>query len=78
MNWKSCLLYQKIIKNYDCQGYLDGKKFVRKTDGDENKIKAPKFKYKEWDRDSYIKTMFIMIKALQMKIDMLEEKVNER
>jgi len=32
---------------------------------------------KEWESDSYIKGLFVMIKTLQHKIDELEEKIEK-
>ena len=37
----------------------------------------PEIKYKKWDIDSYIKSLFILIKSLQIKIDDLEKEIEK-
>ena len=45
---------------------------------EETDIKKYKsIKVKEWERDSYIKGMFILIKTLQNKIDILEKQIKK-
>lgn len=66
----------KYIMNYDLKGNIVDGKLVPKTD-DDVKDEDLHFSYKGWDRDSYLKCLFVMIKSLQNKIDELEEKYEQ-
>ena len=63
----------KFAKHYDVEGYIKDGKLIRKRDDDEEQKNMTPFKYKEWDRDSYIKMLLLFIKSLQEKVDDLEE-----
>jgi hypothetical protein len=66
----------KYINNYDLKGNIVDGKLIPKTD-DDVKDEDLHFSYKGWDRDSYLKCLFVMIKSLQNKIDELEEKYEQ-
>jgi hypothetical protein len=65
----------KYTRNYDAKAYIRNNKFVHERQDDKKQQKYKSINYKEWDRDSYIKTLLLMIKSMQIKIDELEEKV---
>ena len=67
----------KYFRNYDAKRYIDGNKLIKKTDDEEDMSNYKEIDIKEWDKESYIKGLFVMIKTLQNKIDKLEEKINE-
>jgi hypothetical protein len=67
----------KYTKHYNTEGFIRNKRFVRQRENDTKQEKYKKLKYKEWDRDSYIKTSLMLIKSMQIKIDDLETKINK-
>ena len=67
----------KYFRNYDAKRYIDGNKLIKKTDDEEDMSNYKEINIKEWDKEAYIKGLFVMIKTLQHKIDKLEEKINE-
>lgn len=67
----------KVAKNYSVKGFLNGNKFLKKRENDKEQRKFKSFKYKEWDRDTYIKSLFLLIKSMQVKIDELEKEIGK-
>lgn len=67
----------QYIRNYKRKGLIKDNKLITLLDVESEEYKNADFTYKEWERDSYIKLSLILIKALQSKIDLLEEKVGE-
>lgn len=67
----------KYARHYNSKYYVDeDKKELAKIWDVENVDKTKEvLDVKEWDRDSYIKMSMVMIKALQNKIDTLEEEI---
>ncbi len=63
----------KFIKNYEVIGKLKDDELLQNyAQGD-----YPEIKYKKWDIDSYVKSLFILIKSLQIKIDELEKEIEK-
>ena len=67
----------KYFRNYKVKKWLDDNTLKTKSRDDEDMSMYEELEVKEWDTGSYIKGLFVMIKALQHKIDELEEKINE-
>ena len=67
----------KYFRNYKAKIWLDKDTLKRKSRDDEDMSMYKELEIKEWDTGSYIKGLFVMIKALQHKIDELEGKINE-
>jgi predicted MPP superfamily phosphohydrolase len=69
----------KYARHYNSKYYVDeDKKELAKIWDVENVDKTKEvLDVKEWDRDSYIKMSMVMIKALQNKIDTLENRIKE-
>lgn len=67
----------KYARNYDTEAYVKDDTFIPKREDDETQASLEILKYKEWDRDSYIKTLMLMIKATQIKIDKLEKEIED-
>lgn len=63
----------KIALNYDETKYIHNNTLYNKKKEDNDK----ELNYKSWDRDSYIKLLFAINKALQYKIDKLEERIEK-
>ena len=68
----------KYFRNYDVDRWLDGDVLRKQTKDEEDMSAYEKIEVKEWERDSYIKGLFVLIKSLQYKIDELEEKIEKR
>lgn len=67
----------KLTKHYDCEGYIKDNKLIPKREDDEEQKTLTPLQYKEWDRDSYIKMQFVLIKSLQEKLDSLEKEIDK-
>lgn len=67
----------KYFRNYDVDRWLDGDVLRKQTKDEEDMSSYEKIEVKEWERDSYIKGLFVLIKSLQYKIDELEEKIEK-
>lgn len=67
----------KYFRNYNVDRWLDGDTLRKKTKEDEDMSSYEKIEVKEWERDAYIKGLFVLIKSLQHKIDELEEKIEK-
>lgn len=67
----------KYFRNYDVDRWLDGDTLRKKTKDEEDMSSYEKIEVKEWERDSYIKGLFVLIKSLQHKIDELEKKIEK-
>lgn len=66
----------KYFKSYEVDRWIDeNNNLISQEETDINKYKS--IKVKEWERDSYIKGMFILIKTLQNKIDILEKQIKK-
>jgi hypothetical protein len=66
----------KYFKSYEVDRWIDeNNNLISQEEADINKYKS--IKVKEWERDSYIKGMFILIKTLQNKIDILEKQIKK-
>lgn len=65
----------KYARNYETVAYVRNNRFIPKRDDDKKQDNLKVLEYKEWDRDSYIKTLLLMIKSMQIKIDELETKI---
>lgn len=70
----------KYVLNYDRYGKIKNNKLIPYKKGIDAEDYNPQedgynFKYKEWDRDTYFKLSLLMIKALQEKIEKLEERL---
>ena len=66
----------KYFKSYEVDRWIDeNNNLISQEETDINKYKS--IKVKEWERDSYIKGMFILIKTLQNKIDTLENQIKK-
>lgn len=66
----------KYFKSYEVDRWIDeNNNLISQEEADINKYKS--IKVKEWERDSYIKGMFILIKTLQNKIDTLENQIKK-
>lgn len=61
----------QYFKHYDKYGKIIDNNLIVATQNDYD------IQYKIWDRDSYIKGQFILIKTLQNKIDQLEKEIKE-
>ena len=68
----------KYIKNYDKLAKIENNTLIDYSKDDAEHQEDYNFHYKKWNRDSYIKMLFILIKSLQVKIDELEEKIKEK
>lgn len=67
----------KYFKNYDSQRVIKDNTLYALNDEDEEQLELPKIDIKVWDTDSYIKGLFVMIKTLQHKIDVLESQIKK-
>lgn len=67
----------KYFKNYDSQRVIKNNTLYALNDEDEEQLELPKIDIKVWDTDSYIKGLFVMIKTLQHKIDVLESQIKK-
>ena len=66
----------KYFKSYEVDRWIDeNNNLISQEETDIKKYKS--IKVKEWERDSYIKGMFILIKTLQNKIDILEKQIKK-
>lgn len=66
----------KYFKSYEVDRWIDeNNNLISQEETNVNKYKS--IKVKEWERDSYIKGMFILIKTLQNKIDTLENQIKK-
>lgn len=65
----------KYARNYNTKARVRNNKFIPRRENDEKQEKFKTIEYKEWDRDAYIKTMLLMIKSMQIKIDELEKQI---
>jgi hypothetical protein len=66
----------KYFKSYEVDRWIDeNNNLISQEETNINKYKS--IKVKEWERDSYIKGMFILIKTLQNKIDILEKQIKK-
>ena len=65
----------KYFRNYDTKLYLDHNKVVTQSYSDEDMEKYDSLDIKEWERDAYIKGLFITIKSLQNEIEELKDEV---
>jgi len=65
----------KYFRNYDTKLYLKNNEVVTQSYSDEDMNKYQSLDIKEWERDAYIKGLFITIKALQNEIEELKEEV---
>ena len=67
----------KYYRNFNCSAYINKDNFIYKSKDYKQQKDDKEINYKEWDRDSYIKMNLVLIKALQEKIDKLEERIVE-
>jgi len=67
----------KYFRNYDTKLYLDHNEVVNQSRSDEDMEQYKSIDIKEWERDAYIKGLFITIKALQNEIEELKEEVKD-
>jgi len=65
------------FRNFNTMRWLDGDVLLEKARDDEDMSVYKPLEIKEWERDAYIKGLFVMIKTLQHKIDKLEEQIKK-
>ena len=66
------------FRHYDAVKIIDENNALQSIDDDNpNQNKENLINIKTWERDSYIKGLFVMIKTLQHKIDQLEEQIKK-
>lgn len=65
----------KYFRNYDEKIFLKDNQVVTQSYADEDMSKYNSLDIKEWERDSYIKGLFIVIKSLQCEIEELKDEV---
>ena len=68
----------KYFRHYEVERLITENNTLQRIDPDNPALnQGTIISIKEWERDSYIKGLFIMIKALQYKIDELENEIKE-
>ncbi len=68
----------QYVKHYSVQKYIKDDTLIPDWKIKEEDVSEYEpLNIKEWDSSSYIKTSFLMIKALQEKIDLLEERLSK-
>lgn len=66
------------FRHYDAVKIIDENNALQSIDDDNpNQKKENLINIKTWERDSYIKGLFVMIKTLQHKIDQLEKQIKK-
>ena len=68
---------KKYFRNYAVNRWIDNNNNLIRQQDDEDMSAYTPIEIKEWERDSYIKGLFILIKALQYKIDELEHQIKK-
>ena len=68
----------KYFRHYDTTKIIDENNALQSIDSDNpNQDLSNTIDIKTWERDAYIKGLFVMIKTLQHKIDKLEEQLKK-